>query len=134
MNITIVGIGYVGLANTLLLSQNHNVIALDIDSDKVNSLNKRKTPINDPEIISFLKKKKLNYVATCNKNEAIKDADFIIISTPTNFNDETNYFNTQSVESVIEYSIKINPKALIVVKSTVPVGFTKNLMRKFLKN
>jgi UDPglucose 6-dehydrogenase len=130
MNIAVTGIGYVGLSNALLLSQNHNVIALDIDSDKVAALNQGQSPFDDAEIKSFINNKELNFIATCNKNDAYENADFVIISTPTNYDVDTNYFNTKSIESVVQDIMDINPNTVIVIKSTVPIGYTKSLKKK----
>ncbi|SVD46806.1 uncharacterized protein METZ01_LOCUS399660, partial [marine metagenome] len=131
MNITVTGIGYVGLANALLLSQNHNVIAHDLILHKVNMLNRGKSPIIDTEIENFLKNKQLNFKATIDKEEAYKDAEYVIVATPTDYDIESNYFNTKSVESVIADVIEINPNAIIIIKSTVPVGYTKTIKEKF---
>tara|TARA_B110000008_G_C16970326_1_gene563661 strand:- start:2634 stop:3800 length:1167 start_codon:yes stop_codon:yes gene_type:complete len=130
MKITIIGSGYVGLSNAVLLAQNNSVIILDIVSEKINLLNRFESPIDDDEIKDFLKKKNLNLKATMNKNEAIKDADFIIIATPTDYDPSTQYFDTKTVELVAQDIIDINPTAIIVIKSTVPVGFTKSLKKK----
>jgi UDPglucose 6-dehydrogenase len=127
MKITVAGIGYVGLSNAILLAQKHRVIAYDVDKNKVESLNNKTSPIEDFEIDKFLSNKKLNLLATSDKTVALNDADLIIVATPTNYDSETNYFNTDSVVSVVSDSIKSNPNALIVIKSTVPVGFTKEL-------
>jgi UDPglucose 6-dehydrogenase len=130
VNITIVGTGYVGLSNAVLLAQHHNVIALDIIPEKVEMLNNKQSPIDDAEITEFLKTKNLNLKASLDKEEAYKNADFIIVATPTDYDASTNYFDTRSVENVIKEAKASNPKAVFIVKSTVPVGFTENLKKE----
>ena len=132
MNITVAGIGYVGLSNAVLLSQFYNVIAYDIDNEKVDSVNNRISPIEDSEIEAFFKQKSLNLKAVSDSSLAFNSAEFIIIATPTDYDTESNFFNTSSIENVLKDIQNNNPNATVIIKSTVPVGYTKDIKKRFL--
>jgi UDPglucose 6-dehydrogenase len=131
MKITVAGLGYVGLSNAILLSQHNEVYAIDIDEKRVNMINNRRSPIIDPEIDQFLKRPELNLTATVDAKEAYTGADYIIIATPTDYDPELDYFNTSSIESVIESAREYTSDAIIVIRSTVPVGYTQRIMKKY---
>ncbi|MCR4683089.1 MAG: nucleotide sugar dehydrogenase [Clostridiales bacterium] len=131
MNIAIAGTGYVGLSAAVLLAQHNRVTAVDIIPEKVDMLNRRISPISDPEIEDYLANRELDLTATLDGDSAYRDADFVIVSTPTNYDEKKNFFDTSSVESVIEQVIGVNPDAVIVIKSTVPVGYTESVREKY---
>jgi UDPglucose 6-dehydrogenase len=131
MKIAVAGLGYVGLSNAALLAQNHQVVATDISQARVDAVNTRRSPIIDPELEDFLANKVLDLSATTDPEQAYAAADFVIVATPTNYDPETNYFDTSSVESVIGFVLRSNPRATIVVKSTVPVGFIREIRERF---
>jgi len=130
MKIAVAGTGYVGLSIAVLLSQRHQVTAVDVIPEKVEMINNRRSPIQDAEIEAYLKQKPLNLTATLDGDQAYRDAEFVVVSTPTNYDPKLNYFDTSSVESVIRQVTAVNPEAVIVIKSTIPVGFTENIREK----
>lgn len=131
MKIAVAGIGYVGLSNAILLAQHNEVVAVDVFQEKADMINNRISPIVDKEIQEYLKEKKLNLTATTNGADAYKDAQYIVIATPTNYDTELNYFDTSSIEAVIDLVLKVNPNATMVIKSTVPVGYTKKIKERY---
>ncbi len=131
MKITVVGLGYVGLSLAVLLSQHNEVSALDVVEEKVDMINNKKSPITDKEIQDYLNTKNLNLTATTDKQKAYKNAEYVIIATPTDYDTERNYFDTSSVDGVIKDVLEINPKAIMIIKSTIPVGYTKEAREKF---
>ena len=131
MKIAVAGAGYVGLSIATLLSQHHDVMLVDIIEEKVNMINKRKSPIQDDEIEDFFSKKKLNLVATLDAKKAYQNAEFVVIAAPTNYDSKKNFFDTSAVENVIELVLDVNPNAIMVIKSTIPVGYTENVRRKY---
>ena len=128
--IAVAGTGYVGLSIATLLSQNHKVLAVDVLEDKVKKINRRESPIQDEYIEKYFREKKLNLEATLDAKSAYKDADFIVIATPTNYDSKTQHFDTSAVENVIELVMKYNPDAIMVIKSTIPVGYTESIRKK----
>ena len=134
MKIAVAGTGYVGLSISVLLSQHHEVVAVDIIPEKVNLINNGKSPIKDDYIEEYLANRSLNLVATLDVKTAYSDADFVIIAAPTNYDLEKNFFDTSAVEAVIETVLDINPNAIMIIKSTVPVGYTQSVRNKYNAN
>ena len=132
MKIAVIGTGYVGLSNAVLLAQNNEVVALDIISEKVDMINDGLSPIIDVDIEDFLKNKKLNLKATLDKTEAIQNADYVVIATPTDYDAEANYFNTDVVDFIVQDIIKSNPNAVMIIKSTIPVGHTQKIKKVYV--
>jgi UDPglucose 6-dehydrogenase len=132
LRIAIAGLGYVGISNGLVLARNNTVVGYDVQDSKVNLINSRVSPIDDPEVANYLKNKELNFTATSDKRKAFSGADFVIVATPTNYDPSTNMFDTSSIHSVVEDVLSINPDAVVVIKSTVPIGFTKGINLKYL--
>ena len=132
MKLAVAGTGYVGLSIATLLAQHHEVMAVDIIEDKVNKINNRISPIQDEYIEKYLKEKELNLTATLDANAAYKDAEFVVIAAPTNYDSKKNFFDTSAVESVIELVLKYNPSAIMVIKSTIPVGYTESVRKKYI--
>ena len=130
-NIVVVGMGYVGISNALLLAQNNKVIAIDTDKEKIKLINENRSPIDDKEVIQYLRKVDSNLRAISDAGESYKSADFVIVATPTDYDETTNYFNTSSVESIIRNVLTDNPRATIIIKSTIPVGFTMSMRNKY---
>ena len=131
MKIAVAGTGYVGLSIATLLAQHHEIMAVDIIEEKVNMINQRKSPIQDNEIEDFFKSKKLNLTATLDAKKAYKDAEFVVIAAPTNYDSKKNFFDTSAVENVIELVLEVNPDAIMVIKSTIPVGYTESVRKKY---
>ena len=131
MKIAVAGIGYVGLSNAILLAQNHQVVAVDVVPEKIDMINERRSPLSDPEIEYYLANHSLNLTATSNWAAAYQDAELVIIATPTNYDSEKNFFDTSLVESVIEQVLEINPQAYMIIKSTIPVGYTAGVCEKY---
>lgn len=134
MNITVVGTGYVGLSNAILLAQHNKVVALDVVEEKVNMINNKKSPIADKEIEEYLATKELDLLATTDKEEAYRNAEFVVIATPTNYDDKKNFFDTSTVETVIEDVLELKPDATMIIKSTVPVGYVTEMKDKYQTN